>query len=126
MQRDLAMRNFIQLYEACGAAERFDEAAVRERQTVFLPDVAHFANDPSPVGALHPSDPTARGAIPRVCAVLANYLAGFDTFDVGNLEGFDVEAYIKNRMQVALADLRARGIQSSMTAEEVLAITRGE
>jgi hypothetical protein len=124
MQKDLAAHNFVELYRACGGRSRFSEEAVRERQKILVPDILQFANNPEPVGVVHPTDPTARNAIPRVCAVLAHYVARFDTFDLDELDGFDVDRYVKAKVHVALDDLRQKGIKPTMSAEEVLSLTR--
>jgi hypothetical protein len=126
LQKDLAIRNFCALYAACGGVNRFNEEATRERQTTLLPAISNFANDPNPVGALHPEDVTARKAIPRVCAVLATYIAGFVTFEADDLENFDVDTFVRNRMTEALRTLQERGVSLKMSAEEILAMTRGE
>lgn len=126
LQKDLAARNFCSLYAACGGVSRLNEEATRERQAVLLPEIANFANDPSPVGALHPEDATARKAIPRACAVLATYIAGFFTFDVEELDHFDVASFVKARVSEAIKDLQERGISPDMSAEQILAMTRGE
>lgn len=126
LQKDLAARNFCSLYAACGGVRRFDDEAIRERQNVMLPQIANFANDPSPVGAFHPLDPTSRKAIPRVCAVLATYISGFVTFDAVDLDEFDVSAFVKIRVAEAIKDLHEKGIGLDMSAEQILAMTRGE
>lgn len=126
LQKDLAVRNFCALYAACGGVSRLDEGAARERQAILLPALTNFANEPTPVGALHPEDVTARKAIPRACAVLATYIAGFVTFDVDDLDNFDVGAFVRARVAEAIRFLQGKGISPDMSAEEILAMTRGE
>jgi hypothetical protein len=126
LQKDLAARNFCSLYAACGGVNRLNEEATRDRQAVLLPAITNFANDPNPVGALHPEDVTARKAIPRACAVLATYIAGFVTFDVEDLDDFDVSSFVKLRVAEAIKALQDQGISPDMSAEEILAMTRGE
>lgn len=123
-QKDLAAHHFVALYRACGGRSRFSEDAVRERQKILVKDIQQFPNNPEPIGIVHPSDPTARNAIPRACAVLAHYLAGFDTFDLDELDSFDVGRYVQGKLTDALNYLRDRGVRSTMTAEEVLSLTR--
>ncbi|MBS3929131.1 MAG: hypothetical protein KGZ65_13315 [Sphingomonadales bacterium] len=126
LQKDLAATNFCALYSACGGVNRLNEDATRERQAVQLPQLNHFANDPNPVGAFHPEDATARKAIPRACAMLATYIAGFVTFEVDELDSFDVTSFVKSRVANAIQELKDRGISPDMSAEDILAMTRGE
>jgi hypothetical protein len=55
--------------------------------------------------------------------MLATY-AGFDVISALAMEEFDAEAFIRERTQAALASLREQGIEPTMTAEEVLRLTR--
>jgi hypothetical protein len=79
--------------------------------------------DPAPRGAVHPTNPRILKSIPRACAMLATY-AGFDVISALAMEEFDAEAFIRERTQAALASLREQGIEPTMTAEEVLRLTR--
>lgn len=126
IEKDLAAVQFTKLYVACGGFTRFTEDAVRERQRILLPHIQRFANNPEPVGAFHPSNPHARGAIPRACAMLARYAAHFEVVELDELETFDVEQYVRNRTREALDDLRQRQIVPTMSAEDLLHLTRGE
>jgi hypothetical protein len=126
MEKDLAAHHFVQLYDACGGSTRFSEEATIERQRIKLPDLNHFANNPEPVGVFHSSNPAARNAIPRACAMLAKYLAGFDVIDVDELDNFDVSSFVKEKVQSTLSDLKSRGIKPSISAEDLLKLTRGE
>jgi hypothetical protein len=126
IEKDLAAGHFVELYAACGGRSRFSEEAVRERQKILLKEISAFANDPNPIGVFHPSNPAARNAIPRACAMLAHYLAGFEWFDIDELDDFDVATYVKDRTRLALNQLKQRNIAPSMSAEELLRLTRGE
>lgn len=126
IEKDLAAKHFVELYAACGGRSRFSEEAVRERQRVLLPEIHAFANDPAPIGVFHPTNPTAKGAIPRACAMLAQYVAGFECIDIDDLDGFDVSAYVRERTRAALQHLGDRNIVPTMSAEELLRLTRGE
>ena len=44
VDKDLATKHLLRLYEACGGRSRFSEAEVRARQEVLLPDLHRFAN----------------------------------------------------------------------------------
>src|SRR3546814_1844633 len=74
-------RSYTSRFIAGGGLSRCSDEAARERQKVLLPEIVNFANNPEPIGVVHPSNPSARNGIPRACAVLAHYLAGFDYFD---------------------------------------------
>lgn len=126
VEKDLAFVNFTQLYAACGGRSRFSEEATLERQRILLPQLQHFANNPEPIGVFHPSNPKARGAVPRACAMLAHYLAGFEWIPLEELEDFDVETYVRNRTRAALEYLRNNDISPTMSVEELLQLTRGQ
>ncbi|WP_199555927.1 hypothetical protein [Sandaracinobacteroides hominis] len=123
IQKDIAAHNFVKLYSICGGRLRFSEDATRERQKIILPEIMYFANNPDPVTALHPTDPSARGVIPRVCAMLAHYV-GFETLDISELDNFDIEMYVRQRLEASLEMLRGKGISPNLSAEEIMSITR--
>lgn len=125
-EKDLASIHFIELYDVCGGSARFSEDAVRERQRIMLPDIQGFANNPDPIGVFHPTNPSAVGALPRACAMLARYLSGFEIVDFDELDDFDVENFVKSKVRDALTDLKSQGIKATMSADELLRITRGE
>ena len=126
VEKDLAAIHFTKLYSACGGSSRFSEEAVIERQKILLPDVQHFANNPEPVGVFHPSNPKARGAIPRACAMLAHYIAGFTWIDIDLLDNFDVEEFVKTHTQQAIENLKKSGVKPNISVDELLKMTRGE
>lgn len=49
LEKRLAIKHLVALYDACGGRQRFSEEATRERTTTLIPDVRHFLNDPGPV-----------------------------------------------------------------------------
>lgn len=102
IEKDLASQRFVELFAACGGRRRFSDDAVRERQRILLPEITAFANNPAPVGVFHPTNPNARGAIPRACAMLARYLAGFELFDLDDADEFDISTYVRDRTRLAL------------------------
>jgi hypothetical protein len=126
IEKDLAFVHFIKLYAACGGRSRFSEEATLERQRILVPQIQQFANDPEPVGVFHPSNPKARGAIPRACAMLAQYVAGFEWIPLDELEDFDVETFVRNRTRAALDYLKDNEISPTMSVEQLLQLTRGE
>src|SRR3546814_10314150 len=60
LEKDLAAHHYTSLYIACGGLSRFSDEAARERQKVLLPEIVNFANNPEPIGVVHPSNPSAR------------------------------------------------------------------
>ena len=75
LEKNLAAVHLIALYAACGGRGRFSDEQVRARMEVTLPDIQWFmANDPRPVGAVHPTNPRILKNIPRACAMLAHML----------------------------------------------------
>lgn len=126
VEKDLATKHLLRLYEACGGRVRFTEAEVKARQKVLLPDLHWFANREEPVGAIHPTNHRVVKIIPRACAMLAFYLAGFVSLDLDELDGMDVDEFIRSRTKKALENLRAAGITPTMSAEELMRLTRAK
>jgi hypothetical protein len=126
IEKDLAIGHLIDLYSACGFEDRFSVDSVNERQSTLLPDIERYvANNPFPVGALHPSNPRLQKSIPRVCAMLARY-AGFETFEIDDPETFNISKYVRENLQVALKKVRDKGIRPTMSAEELMKLMRGQ
>jgi len=126
LEKDLATRHLIRLYVECGGRERFSEEAVLERTALRLADVEKWIspNDEDPRGAVHPTNPRILKSIPRACAMLATY-AGFEVISALEMEDFDPEKFIRRRTRDALRRLREEGVAPTMSAEEVLRLTRG-
>lgn len=127
LAKGLAIRHLITLYDECGGRNRFSYEDVRDRTLVRLHDVElDFPNDPDcpPQGAVHPTNPQILKSIPRVCAMLAKYAAGFEIIDAEDLVTFEPEEFIKRRTRRALAHLRERNIAPTMSAEDLMRITR--
>lgn len=128
IEKGLATRHLLKLYSECGGPDRFSEEAVRARTEARLRDVVDFIapNSVDPVGAVHPTNPRVLKTIPAVCAMLAHYGAGFEILDSLSLEDFDPRAFIKQRTREAIEYLQSEGIEPSMSAEELLRLTRGK
>ena len=124
VEKDLATKHLLKLYEACGARTRFSEDDVRERQRLLLPDIQWFANQETPIAALHPSNTRIVKTIPRACAMLARYVAGFIGFDLDDLENLDIEKFIREQTKEALQKLSESGISPTMSAEDLMRLTR--
>ncbi|HEX3888869.1 MAG TPA: hypothetical protein VHW05_15350 [Phenylobacterium sp.] len=126
LEKDLATRHLARLYAECGARERFSEAHVRERTALKVPDLEwYIANDPRPRGAVHPTNPNILKSIPRACAMLATY-AGFEVIDPEELETFDAEDFVRRHTQAAIERLRAEHVRPTMSAEELMKMTRDQ
>lgn len=124
LEKELAMQHITQLYDACGGISRFSEDAVNERIKLRLPQLEYFAaNDPRPRGAVHITNPRILKSIPAACAMLAKD-AGFEDLTPDELENFDLQEFIKRRTYEAIASLKAQNIKPTMTAEEILKLTR--
>lgn len=126
LEKDLAIKHLVSLYDACGGRLRFSDDAAKERTKALLPDVQNFAaNDPRPRGAVHVTNPRILKSIPAVCAMLARY-AGFDDIGPDDLDEFDLEDFVRRKTRAALDKLEAAGVVPTMTAEELMKLTRGE
>lgn len=125
IEKDLATRHLLTLYTECGARDRFSPEHVKERTALKLPDlVSYIANDDRPQGAVHPTNPRILKSIPRACAMLAKYAAGFEVIDADELVSFDAQEFIKRQTQAAIARLRGGNIAPSMSAEDLMKLTR--
>lgn len=124
LEKELAVQHLALLYSACGGLNRFSEDATRERIEVLLPQLVYFAvNDPRPRGAVHLTNPRILKSIPAACAMLAKY-AGFEDLSPDEMEDFDLEDFIRRRTYEAIATLKERNIKPTMTAEEIMKLTR--
>lgn len=124
LEKELAVSHLARLYSECGSRERFSEEFVKERSILRIPDLQWFAaNDARPQGAVHPTNPRILKSIPRACAFLAKY-AGFSVIDADEMAIFDVEDFLRRHTAAALAKLQADGIEPTMTAEQLMKITR--
>lgn len=50
--------------------------------------------------------------------------AGFDVIDADELEHFDLEEFVRRHTKEALRKLQQQGIKPTMTASELLKLTR--
>ncbi len=124
LEKELAAGHVTALYGECGSRERFSEEFVRERSVLRIPDLQWFAaNDPRPQGAVHPTNPRILKSIPRACAFLAKY-AGFSVIGADDMATFDPADFLRRHTAAALARLKEQGIEPTMTAEELMRITR--
>lgn len=124
LEKNLATRHLIDLYSICGGRDRFSDASVKERMQLTMPDVEWLeANDPRPQGAIHLTNPRILKNIPRACAMLARY-AGFEIIDADELSDFDIEDFVRRRTRIALDRLHEQNIVPTMSAEELMKITR--
>jgi hypothetical protein len=125
VEKELATKHLVALYSACGSRERFSDKLVNDRTNLLLPEVQNYiANDSRPGGAVHPTNPRILKSIPRICAMLAKYIAGFDFITPDEMEEFDLEEFIRRRTEEALRQLREKDITPTMTADEIMRITR--
>ncbi|HEY5410018.1 MAG TPA: hypothetical protein VIJ94_04750, partial [Caulobacteraceae bacterium] len=126
LEKDLATRHLVRLYVECGGRDRFSDEHVKERTALRLPDLAwYIANDKRPQGAVHPTNPRILKSIPRACAMLANY-AGFDVVDADELAAFEPDEFIRRHTRAALSKLDQANIRPTMTAEELMRLTRSK
>jgi len=122
--RELALQPLTTLYWACGGPHRWSKEAVEERQRTLLPEISWFANSDDPFYAIYQRDPNIIKVVPRVCAMLAKSLADFDELDPDELLDWDPLIYIRNKTRDALNQLKQSGVRPTMSADELLKITR--
>ncbi len=126
MEKELATKHLVRLYTACGGRDRFSDEAVEARTKILVRDVESWVtpNDSDPRGAIHPTNARILKSIPAACAMLAIY-AGFEVIPSMIMEEFDADEFIRDHTRQALERLKREGIEPTMTADEVLKLTRG-
>ncbi|WP_127079671.1 hypothetical protein [Rhodomicrobium lacus] len=126
-EKDLAIKHLVRLYTACGGPNRFSDEAVEARTKILIRDIENWVapNDPAPKGAVHPTNSKILKSIPPACAMLAIY-AGFQVISSIDLDEFDADKFIREHTREALERLKQEGIEPTMSAEELLKLTRGE
>jgi hypothetical protein len=125
IQKDLAVKHVVKLYWACGGLARFSNQQLRELTELRLPQLAAYvSNDPLPIGAVYVGNPKIQKTLPRVCAQVAKEVANFETMEIDELENLDFDSFIKNSTRSALAKLSLQGVKPTMTADQLLKITR--
>jgi hypothetical protein len=124
LEKELAIKHLVHLYAACGGRERFLDEYVLELTRARVHEIEQFiANDLRPGGAVHPTNPKILKTIPRTCALLARY-AGFDFLLPHELEHFDLEEFVRRKAGEALQRLKQRNVVPTMSADELMRITR--
>ncbi|MHA3841002.1 hypothetical protein ACX0GZ_07270 [Sphingomonas aestuarii] len=123
LDRTLAIEPLCKLYAACGGINRWSVEYVHQRQQILIPHINQYLGSNEPWVMVDPLDATLSKAVPQACAMLARYVAGFE--ELGPPSDFDVESYVRNRTQDALAHLKALNINPKMSAEDLMKITRG-
>ena len=125
-EKELAIKHLVRLYTACGGRDRFSDEAVEARKKILVHDMESWVtpNNPDPAGAIHPTNTRILKSIPAACAMLAKY-AGFEVISSMMMEAFDAEEFIRDHTRKALERLKREGLEPTMTAEEVLKLTRG-
>ena len=126
VEKDLAQRHIISLFLACGGRARFDRESVIELTRTTLPEIERWiANNPSPIAAVHLSNPRIIKTIPRPCAMLAKSL-GFEPVEIEDLVELDIEDLVRGKLENALAKLHQRGIAPTISAEDLMKLMRDE
>lgn len=123
--RKLALGALCSLYAACGGMERWSATSVEQRQRIKLPHLNWFTDSMDPTYALYPDDPNLIKTIPQACAMLAKHLASFEEIEPQDFISFDVGEYVKRKTRDALSHLKALGVKGTMSAEDLLKLTRG-
>jgi hypothetical protein len=126
IEKDLALRHVVRLYQACGERLRFHDDNVRELTKTVFDDINQWlANSNEPTAALHPTNLRIVKTIPRACAMLAQH-AGFAVLDLDTLAESSLRELVRNNLEKALASLKGRGITPTMTAAALMKLMREE
>jgi hypothetical protein len=125
--KDIATNYFLTLYGACHGRTRFDDEKIKSISAEMVPQ--RLPNSPFPstgtIDAFHRSDITARKSLPKVCEILTQYVAGFETIDLTDMDSFDAESWIQAETARALGKLAAAGVVPSMNSDDLTKLTRG-
>jgi hypothetical protein len=125
LEKQLAIPHLVRLYVECGGRERFSDEQVEERTRIRVKDIAaYIANDEDPRAAVHLSNPRIQKTIPQACAMLAMY-AGFKVLTLEELENFDIDDFIRRNTQDAIDALYREQIRPTLSAEQLMRMTRG-
>ena len=122
-EKTMAAKHLINLYLMLAGRLRFDQGEMVDRVLGTLGIEAARANDDTPRGAVHRTNPRIVKSIPPMCADLARQ-AGFDVLTAGELTEFDVPSHVSKVTDQGLSALRNRGIASKMSLDEFLNLTR--
>jgi hypothetical protein len=126
LEKKLAAKHVVALFDVCGGRDRFDDLAVREIERSLLHHLANWLDDDSvPIAAVHRTNPKIIKTIPRVCAMLAKTV-GFETFDVDELAELDLPELIKGNLEKALSLLKEHDVSPIMTTDQLMKLMRGE
>lgn len=124
--KELSLIPLSTLYWACGGIDRWSREAAQERQKAVLPDIGWFANSDDPFFAIYKRDPNVIKTLPKICAMLAKHLADFEELDPDEILNWDPVDYIRRKTRQALDSLKERNIKPTMSADDLLKITRGK
>lgn len=126
IEKDLASRHLVRLYQSCGGPGRFDDDAVRERSQVLLNHIFNYVQSSQDlIGAVHATNLRILKSLPEVCSALARF-AGFDAFDLQDLENMNTSDLARENINRALNKLQADGIRPDISSEQLMRIMRGE
>ena len=123
LERELALRDILALYEAVGGLLRFDPGEVEQR-TISLTNISQLPspNDSRPIGAIHPRLSYAPIPLPANTSHLAR-LAGFSTISHDEMTSFNAEEYVRSELSHILQKISSRS-RPAYTSDELLALTR--
>lgn len=121
-EKDLAIKHILRLYVQLGGRRRLSEEYVKSKLAEELEEQV-LPNSQEPHGAVHRTNPRILKSIPSTCIELARR-AGFDVLTPLELEQFSSVVYSQQKVAAAVAMLQDKGIESTMTADELLKITR--
>jgi hypothetical protein len=121
-EKDLAIKHILRLYSQLGGRRRFNKEYI-ERKVAEQPGNLYIPNSQEPHGAVHRTNPRILKSIPSTCIELARR-AGFDVLTPLDMEQFSSVVYSEQKVAAALALLQEKKIEPTMTADELLKITR--
>lgn len=118
VEKSHALNRLIEIYVSVGGPARFERSA----EAILLGGT----NDPRPYGIVDKKLPRSPKSLPAGVINKMNWLdASYELLDHDELRTFDVDFFVREASVRALSKIRERGIKPTMSAADLMTLTRG-